>query len=342
MKLRQFTSIIILFLVGLAACSTDQHSASTSQHSAKNGLIALGDFDSAGIVQIFTIASDGTQRTQLTKTASGKNWMPAWSPDGRKIAYVYQYPAGMQIRVMNFDGSDDHALTSGDVSAVNMTPAWSPDGSMIAYTHNDASKGSRDLKIWVMHADGSSQKQITQGDSNDYVPTWSPDGKKIAFFSNHETGLNAIWVMASDGSNLRVLTHAYHDARLGANIEQKVPAWSPDGQRIAYWSGVEAGDPRPNLPRDVWVMKADGTGQKKLVSGDDPAWAPDGRTILLPACYRHGALAPLFPCSGQAGDTIAVAAISPDGTNYRLLFVTNRTFARASWQPIISTENAQS
>jgi len=334
MKSRQFTSIVILFLVGLSACST-------VQPSAKNGLIAYGDFDSAGIVQIFTIASDGTQRTQLTHTTSGKNWMPAWSPDGRKIAYVYQSPAEnpatMRIRVMNFDGSDDHSLTSGDLSSVNTTPAWSPDGSMIAYTHNDPSTGIRAVKIWVMHADGSAQKQITQGLSNDYVPTWSPNGKQIAFFSNRGTGLNAIWVMASDGSNLHALTHAYYDARLGANIEQKVPAWSPDGQRIAYWAGVEGGDPRPGLPRDVWVMNADGTGQKKLVSGDDPAWAPDGSTILLPACFRQGALAPLSPCGGQAGDTIAVAAIAPDGTNYRLLFVTNGTFARASWQPIIST-----
>jgi Tol biopolymer transport system component len=51
---------------------------------------------------------------------------------------------------------------------------------------------------------------------------------------------------------------------LHADIEQTVPAWSPDGRYIAYWSGVEATDRRPGLPRDVWVMNADGTNARVL------------------------------------------------------------------------------
>lgn len=179
-------------------------------------------------------------------------------------------------------------------------------------------------EIAVMNLDGSGRRQLTNDGKVDFLPHFSPDGSKI-IFTKYEVGgygnPNAqtdVFVYDLATSQETHLTHS------GIAFQ---PAWSPDGKRIAYLSSRNG---------SLWIMNADGTGQKKLVSGDDPVWAPDGRMILLPACFRHGAIAPLFPCSGQAGDTIAVAGIAPDGTNYRLLFVTNGTFALASWQPIIS------
>ena len=126
--------------------------------------------------------------------------------------------------------------------------------------------------------------------------------------------------MDADGTNLKRLTTAYFDPKLKANIEQKVPAWSPDGSKITYWSGVEGSDPRQNPPRDawlVWVMDADGSNQRSLIPGDDPAWSPDSRTIIFPS-FSTGKL--------------AVGAISPDGTRSRILFTTNGGWGRAAWR----------
>ncbi len=234
--------------------------------------------------------------------------MPAWSPDGQRLAYVSRTPNGMQIRVMNADGTNSHQLTN---SGLNMAPNWSPDGTKIAYFHTRG--------IWLMNADGTNQVELVGGSAWDNnVPTWSPDGKSIAFTSNR-AGRYQIWVMNVDGTNQRSLTTAYYDAVLKAYIEQKVPAWSPDGRFIAYWSGVEGNDPRPNLPRDVWVMNADGSNQRRLVAGDDPAWSPDSSLILHPAFNQDGKL--------------AVGAVTPDGIDH-ILFTTNGDLGRSAWQPV--------
>jgi Tol biopolymer transport system component len=166
-----------------------------------------------------------------------------------------------------------------------------------------------------MNADGTNRVEILKGFDNN-VPTWSPDGTKIAFTSNRG-GRYEIWVMNADRTSLFRLTTAYYDPLLGAAIEQKVPAWSPDGRFIAYWAGVEGTDPRTNLPRDVWIMNADGSEQRRLVPGDDPAWSPDSTLIIYPTL-----------ADGQ----LAVGAIDPSGNNTRLLFKTNGNWARASWQ----------
>ncbi len=209
----------------------------------------------------------------------------------------------MQIWVVNADGTNNHAVF---MLGNALAPSWSPDGSRIAFAHK--TNVADGFKIWVMDADGTKAHALTSGTMpavDENVPRWSPDRQHLVFTSN-ASGLYEIWVAdVATGADRRALTHAYHDAALAANIEQKVPAWSPDGRIIAYWSGVEGTDPRPNLPRDVWVMNADGTGQRKVVSGDDPNWSPDAQTII------HSLGSPSGPVLG---------AVAPDGSNARTLY----------------------
>src|SRR2546425_7896865 len=151
--------------------------------------------------------------------------MPAWSPDGRRLACVARTPRGMNLEVMDADGANRRTLTGAGLA---MAPSWSPDGQGLAYGYTDVPGTA--LKIWLMRADGTGQRPITTGASDDNVPSWSPDGTRIAFTSNREGGRYRIWVMDADGRNARALTTAYYDTALHADLEQKVPAWSPDGR----------------------------------------------------------------------------------------------------------------
>ncbi len=177
---------------------------------------------------------------------------------------------------------------------------------MIAFAHSPGP--TENLKIWVMDVDGENRHRLTAAaapEIEENVPRWSPDGRRIVFTSNRRDGRFEIWLV-EDGGNLRVLTSAYFDESLQAAVEQKVPAWSRDGARVAFWSGVEASDPRTSLPRDVWVMNADGSERKRLVGGDDPNWSPDGARII-------------HPTGGQSGMP-ALGVVERDGVNARILF----------------------
>jgi hypothetical protein len=122
------------------------------------------------------------------------------------------------------------------------------------------------------------------------MPVVSPQGDRIAFVSNR-SGNMRIWVSDLDGSNAVLISPPeteYHEA-IKAPIEQKVPAWSPDGKWIAHWEGVEMVHlsqftGAANRERDrmiaatfhVWVVGSDGQNRRKVGRGDDPTWSPDG------------------------------------------------------------------
>ena len=208
--------------------------------------------------------TDGTERRKLTGNASPAT--PAWSPDGKKIAFVRKFGGNSEVYVMNADGGVQQRLARG------VDPAWSPNGKAIAFVREHAGNA----EVYLMNADGSEQRNLTRNVARDHAPVWSPDGKKIAF-TRERGDNNEVYVMDADGTGQRNLT------RNAARDED--PVWSPEGQRIAFARKVPWGAGGVGGQFEIFVMNADGSGQRKLtrnLSGDfHPAWSPDGRKIVF-------------------------------------------------------------
>jgi TolB protein len=213
---------------------------------------------------IYLVESNGSGDRRITGSPIS-DVDPAWSPDGRRIAFTSERDGDREIYVMNADGSNAVRLTNSP--APDDRPAWSPDGARIAFV--SARDGSAD--IYVMNADGTNPVRLTTNTTYDGDPAWSPDGSRIAFWSDRD-GSSAIWVMSADGSApVRLTTNSY-----GRGDRQ--PAWSPDGTKIAF------SRKSPNTS-DIYLIKPDGTGLVQLTHGldnaTDPAWSPDGSKIAL-------------------------------------------------------------
>ena len=225
------------------------------------------------------------------------NWSPTWSPNGKWIAFVSNREGSQDIYRIDVDGSNLKRLTKkGD----NGQPAWSPDNQWIAfngYRGPEHNKGN--FLLYVMTADGGRLRQVAENALSG--TTWSPDGKQIAFvpakFLRNE-GRN-IHVIDIDGNNLRQLT------RLGRDTLANYPAWSPDGQWIAYDFKKVVRRPAPGeaLPVDeifgesaIHLVRAAGKINEPIevvngVSLDlDPAWVPEAFLPVSPSTEKQTTL----------------------------------------------------
>ena len=255
----------------------------------------------SGKVELHLVNADGSGTLTLKRVpAQPPNGCavddPAWSSDGRTLIFAAGFGQGSEIYVVNADGSGLRRLTRNRAPDVN--PSWSPDGRTITFV--TARNGN--LETYIVNPDGSGRARLARSQP----VAWSPDGRRFAFARD-----GFVYVANADGSGERKLTRI---PRKGTKRAYSgVESWSPDGRHVAFrsWNGVP-----PQASSDGYVVRADGTGRWRLPFGG-PAWAPDGRTILLV----------------RLRDSSEIFAVNPDGSGLRNLSRNPTLDGSPAWSP---------
>ena len=275
------TTIIVVFSEPIDSASLTETSVQLLRGGARvAGRLAFGD--SARLTVVFTPLAPLERSTnyqliatQDVRDLDGEPLETTLAVEFTTVATTATAPAQRiafanwaTISVINVDGTGRTRLIDDEGQGwTYMSPAWSPDGSKIAF--GSSRDGGWD--IYVINADGSGLRRLTNHGARDDSPAWSPDGTKIAFTSARD-GDFEIHVMNVDGSGVRRVTD--HPAQDGD------PSWSPDGNRIAFTSDRDGFN-------EIYVINADGTGTQRLTNLVDPqeaihpSWSPDGTMIAF-------------------------------------------------------------
>ncbi len=235
--------------------------------AASAGKIAFGS-NRDGSWNIYTMNGDGSEVVQLTSNA-GDNWDPAWSPDGTRIAFASDRgnPGNYDLYLMNADGSNVQQLTN--LSGTETHPTWMPDGSSIVF-ECAGSAGDSDICSLPVSAPLSEPGRLVGLPGNETFPAVLPDGGKIAFASDNWGNSDVFVITLANGELAQLTNDPAFDGQ---------PAWSPDGQAIAFVSE------RSSEQGEIFVMQADGSEQVPLTQNTEtdgyPSWSLTGQYLAF-------------------------------------------------------------
>lgn len=146
----------------------------------------------------------GGAPVNLTRDDGKSHEYPMWAPDGERIAFVTNERTRSSISVVGIDGSGRHQLTSTEI-AFNLMPTWSPDGRQIAFV-SDRRDGNR-MNVYVMNADGTGVRNVSDSAFEDTHPSWARDGASI-LFTRIDRGFAEVFRVGVDGGAALQLTRS--------------------------------------------------------------------------------------------------------------------------------------
>ena len=238
--------------------------------------------------EIYMMDYDGAGQTRITFNKI-KDYMPAWSPDQRTIAFTSYRGgnAGLYLRNI-YEGKETLVSAKG----MNYSAAFSPDGKKLAFCSSMTEEGN--AEIYVLDLESMKTKRLTFNSATETAPSWSPTGREIAFTTDRLGAFNPqIYIMDAEGSNIRKASFGgnYHDA----------PAWAPTSERIAFVSRVDNA-------LDIYILNLRTNQISKLtennVRNESPSWSPDGRHVVF---------------ASNLSGSIQLYTVDYDGANLRRL-----------------------
>jgi Tol biopolymer transport system component/predicted Ser/Thr protein kinase len=272
-------------------------------------------------VPVWFYASRKTIKPSLTAmrifsftSFTGKEICPAFSPDGKKLAFAWsgERDDNWDIYVKEIEGGAPVRLTAND--AAELWPVWSPDGAYIAFSRLNGIDGG----IHIIPATGGAERRVYSNWDNEQFPIidWSPDGRFLALQDRSSPqGPFSVFLLSLETLEERRLTvppepHYHGDC---------APAFSPDGRTLAFMRYSSAGS------QDIYVVPVEG-GEPKRLTFDNTllggmAWTADGAEIVFTS-VRGGADPRLWRISvsggspeplAAGGERASTLAISPQG-----------------------------
>jgi len=249
---RQADAFVDDFMMALNRKPISQTKVAFKGQNGSNGEIYISDFDGFGAQQV-------TKDNSIVAA-------PSMVPGHLAMYYTSYKLEHPDIFYQNLSSGARRIFARYGGS--NMSPAVSPDGNHVAMILSK--DGWTDL--YVCNADGTDLRRLTKSPQDESSPCWSPDGQWICFASKERERRSLSKIRASGGTPQRIPTNGVPNPT--------EPDWSPDGKWIAFTSQT----------RDfsVCVVPAAGGDATVLVSGEDPSWAPNSRTLIFARRQSNG------------------------------------------------------
>lgn len=209
---------------------------------------------------LFTVPAKHGATRDLTQTSNAQEQYPAWSPDGKWVAYLTDASGENELAIRPSDGSGDQKYVTDFKTGYFYNPLWSPNSDMLAFSDNNH-------VLWYIDLKDKKPVRIDQDKVNPIMDYhWSPDGKWISYSKSNASGLSQIYIFSlADHKSVKVSTGMYSD---------NDPIFGPEGKYLFFVSARHENTTFSETEFNIATQKMDGIYMVTLQKDEKSPFAP--------------------------------------------------------------------